>query len=58
MCRGSHLIFCLAFPGRGVSFLEMLAMELKGDGLYVSRGLSFRCVSALVGTRPPVSHGL
>ncbi|GAB4817714.1 hypothetical protein N2152v2_004760 [Parachlorella kessleri] len=27
---------------RGVSFMEMLAMELKGDGLYVARGLSFR----------------
>lgn len=27
---------------RGVSFMEMLAMELKGQGLYVSRGLSFR----------------
>ncbi len=29
---------------RGITFLEMLSMELKGDGLYVSRGLSFRCV--------------
>ncbi|KAI7844526.1 hypothetical protein COHA_001884 [Chlorella ohadii] len=27
---------------RGITFLEMLSMELKGDGLYVSRGLSFR----------------
>ena len=27
---------------RGVSFLEMLAMELKNEGKYVARGLSFR----------------
>ena len=27
---------------KGVSFLEMLAMELKKEGLYVSRGLSFK----------------
>lgn len=27
------------------TFLEMLSMELKGDGLYVSRGLSFRCAA-------------
>ena len=27
---------------RGVSFLEMLAMELKSEGKYVARGLSFR----------------
>ena len=24
-----------------VTFMEMLAMELKGDGVYVARGLSF-----------------
>lgn len=28
---------------RGVTFMEMLAMEMKGQGLYLSRGLSFRC---------------
>ena len=28
---------------RGVSFLEMLAMEMKLEGFYVARGLSFRC---------------
>ncbi len=28
---------------RGVSFLEMLAMEMKAEGKYVARGLSFRC---------------
>lgn len=26
---------------RGVSFLEMLAMEMKSEGYYVARGLSF-----------------
>lgn len=26
---------------RGVSFLEMLAMEIKSEGYYVARGLSF-----------------
>jgi hypothetical protein len=26
-----------------VSFLEMLAMEMKAAGKYVARGLSFRC---------------
>ena len=29
---------------RGVSFMEMLAMELKAEGNYVARGLSFRSV--------------
>ena len=27
---------------RGVSFLEMLAMEMKSEGKYVARGLSFK----------------
>ncbi|KAK9814268.1 hypothetical protein WJX72_003136 [[Myrmecia] bisecta] len=27
---------------RGVSFMEMLAMEMKSEGYYVARGLSFR----------------
>ena len=27
---------------RGVSFLEMLSMEMKGEGYYVARGLSFK----------------
>lgn len=27
---------------RGVSFLEMLSMEMKAEGYYVARGLSFR----------------
>ena len=31
---------------RGVSFMEMLAMELKAKGNYVARGLSFRSVTA------------
>jgi hypothetical protein len=32
---------------RGVSFLEMLAMELKSEGKYVARGLSFRAAEFL-----------
>jgi hypothetical protein len=27
---------------RGVSFMELLAMEMKAAGRYVARGLSFR----------------
>lgn len=27
---------------RGVSFMELLAMEMKAEGKYVARGLSFR----------------
>lgn len=27
---------------RGVTFMEMLAMEMKAEGKYVARGLSFR----------------
>lgn len=30
---------------RGVSFMEMLAMELKAEGNYVARGLSFKLVT-------------
>lgn len=29
---------------RGVSFLELLAMEMKAEGFYLARSLSFRCV--------------
>ena len=32
---------------RGVSFLEMLAMEMKSEGYYVARGLSFKCENLL-----------
>lgn len=32
---------------RGVSFMEMLAMELKAEGNYVARGLSFRSAHGL-----------
>lgn len=32
---------CISVSKRGVFFLEMLAMELKRQGSYVSRGLSF-----------------
>jgi hypothetical protein len=34
--------FITAMKNRGVGFLEMLAMEMKASGKYVSRGLSFR----------------
>jgi len=34
--------FIDAMKHRGVGFLEMLAMEMKAGGKYVSRGLSFR----------------
>jgi hypothetical protein len=34
--------FLHSMKNRGVSFLEMLAMELKNEGKYVARGLSFR----------------
>ena len=34
--------FVDAMKHRGVGFLEMLAMEMKASGKYVSRGLSFR----------------
>lgn len=48
---------------RGVAFLEMLAMELKSEGKYVARGLSFRdaefvheqCTLTAAQVRPP--HG-
>ena len=33
--------FLSAMRRRGMSFLEMLAIELKSEGLYVARGLSF-----------------
>ena len=33
---------------RGVSFMEMLAMEMKAEGNYVARGLSFRCCADLL----------
>ena len=34
--------FIESMKSRGVGFLEMLAMEMKASGKYVSRGLSFR----------------
>lgn len=34
---------------RGVSFMELLAMEMKAAGRYVARGLSFRYVLVGVG---------
>ncbi len=33
--------FLDSMKSRGVSFLEMLAMEMKSEGYYVARGLSF-----------------
>lgn len=35
--------FLNSLKRKGISFMEMLAMELKGEGFYVARGLSFRC---------------
>lgn len=35
-------LFIESMKSRGVGFLEMLAMEMKAGGKYVSRGLSFR----------------
>lgn len=32
---------------KGISFMELLAMELKGDGFFVARGLSFRSAEFL-----------
>ena len=34
--------FLESMKKRGVSFLEMLSMEMKGEGYYVARGLSFK----------------
>jgi hypothetical protein len=33
--------FMESMKKRGIGFLEMLAMEMKSEGKYVSRGLSF-----------------
>jgi hypothetical protein len=34
--------FLESMKKRGVSFMELLAMEMKAAGRYVARGLSFR----------------
>ena len=34
--------FLESMKKRGVSFLELLAMEMKAEGKYVARGLSFK----------------
>jgi C-terminal domain on Strawberry notch homologue/P-loop containing NTP hydrolase pore-1/UBA/TS-N domain len=39
--------FLASLKKKGISFLEMLAMELKGDGFYLARGLSFRSAEFL-----------
>ncbi len=41
---GQRLLLPYAGP-----LLQMLSMELKGDGLYVSRGLSFRSAEGIPG---------
>ena len=41
--------FLESMKKRGVSFLEMLAMEMKAAGKYVARGLSFKCGGCGVG---------
>ncbi|KAG2500714.1 hypothetical protein HYH03_001479 [Edaphochlamys debaryana] len=38
----SFQAFLESMKRRGVSFMEMLAMEMKAEGKYVARGLSFR----------------
>lgn len=47
LLRASLIYFLFFYQYRGVSFLESLAMELKYDGLYVARGLSFRTAEFL-----------
>ncbi|GIL61313.1 hypothetical protein Vafri_15702 [Volvox africanus] len=39
---GDFQTFLDSMRRRGVSFMEMLAMEMKAEGKYVARGLSFR----------------
>ena len=34
--------FLDSMKARGVSFLELLAMEMKAEGFYLARSLSFR----------------
>ena len=35
--------FLESMKRRGVTFLEMLSMEMKAEGYYVARGLSYKC---------------
>lgn len=44
--------FLESMKRRGVSFMEMLAMEMKAEGKYVARGLSFRWERSLNTRRP------
>ena len=46
-------IFLNSLKRKGISFLELLAMELKANGFYVSRGLSFH-EAEFVGADAPV----
>jgi hypothetical protein len=39
--------FLASLKKKGMSFLELLAMELKGQGYYLARGLSFRSAEFL-----------
>lgn len=41
---------------RGVSFLEMLAMEMKSEGYYVARGLSFQCAHSQTLFKRQICH--
>lgn len=43
--------FLESMKRRGVTFLEMLSMEMKAEGYYVARGLSYK--QALT---PPSMH--
>ena len=39
--------FLTSLKKKGISFLELLAMELKGNGFYVARGLNFQSAEFL-----------
>ena len=45
---GDFKAFLDTMKKRGVSFLELLAMEAKSNGYYVARSLSFRCACGRV----------
>ena len=54
MAYKSFDTFLESITKRGLGAAEMLAMEMKSAGLYVSRGLSFR--QAEVSTESPTPH--
>jgi hypothetical protein len=50
--------FLASMKTRGVPFLEMLAMELKAEGKYVARGLSFLQAEVRCCARARCKHSL